>query len=65
MYDVRAESRKRPARLREDVATILGLAADGAVTPAVGGLYPLRDVRAAHQAVEDGQLEGRAVLIPE
>lgn len=65
MYDVRAESRKRPERLREDVATILGLAADGAVTPAVGGLYPLGDVRAAHRAVEDGHLNGRAVLIPE
>lgn len=65
VYDVRAESRRRPERLREDVATILRLAAEGAVTPVIGALYPLGEVRAAHQAVEGGRLHGRAVLTRE
>lgn len=49
---------------RQDVTQIMQLLADGVFTPIIGATYPLEEVAAAHQAMEDGAVVGKIVLIP-
>lgn len=49
---------------REAFADIFQLAAEGALRPVVDRVLPLSDIRAAHAALEAGEVLGKIVLIP-
>ena len=49
---------------REAFADIFQLAAEGALRPVVDRVLPMSDIRAAHAALEAGEVLGKIVLIP-
>ncbi|WP_220475632.1 zinc-binding dehydrogenase [Sphingobium terrigena] len=49
---------------RDDLATVLKLVAEGAISPLVGEVLPLRDAAKAHRAMESRSVSGKIVLIP-
>ncbi|MCW2496798.1 NADPH:quinone oxidoreductase family protein [Jatrophihabitans sp.] len=55
---------QRPAMLAEAVLDLLGLIADGAITPVIGGSYALAEAADAHRALLDRSSTGKLVLIP-
>ena len=46
------------------VGELLGLVAEGALTPIVGGSYPLEDAARAHEDLAGRRTEGKLVLTP-
>ena len=54
----------RPAMLDDAMAELLPLVADGALSPVVGGRYPLSAVREAHQDLLARRTTGKLVLDP-
>jgi len=46
------------------VGELLGLLAEGAITPIVGGSYPLAEARRAHEDLTGRRTEGKLVLVP-
>lgn len=61
-YSIGAMRRKHPERFGQDLATLLGLLAEGKITPAIAEVLPLAEVRAAHQRVEAGEVSGKLIL---
>lgn len=53
----------RPSAYQADLATVLKLVADGALTPLVGATYPLRAAGEAHRALETRSVTGKIVLV--
>lgn len=49
---------------REELRDCLDLLRPGGIRAVLGGMYPLEDAAAAHQAVEAGSTAGRIVLLP-
>ncbi len=49
---------------RDDLATVLRLVAEGAISPLVGETLPLRDAARAHRAMESRSVSGKIVLLP-
>jgi NADPH:quinone reductase-like Zn-dependent oxidoreductase len=47
---------------REDLATVLGLLADGKIEPVVASTMPLADAVEAQRALEEGTVQGKIVL---
>jgi NADPH2:quinone reductase len=52
----------RPEMLQPQMAELLGMVADGSLTPQVGGTYPLGDAARAHEALRDRSSTGKLVL---
>lgn len=61
---VGARLARRPGGLRPLAERALAAAADGALTPVVGGRFPLADAAAAHTALESRATLGKVVLRP-
>ena len=55
---------RRPDLLREPVAELLAMLADGRLRAVVGGTYPLADAAEAHRALLDRSSVGKLVLDP-
>jgi NADPH2:quinone reductase len=55
---------RRPAMLREPVAELLAMLADGRLRAVVGGTYPLAAAAEAHRALLDRSSVGKLVLDP-
>lgn len=47
---------------KAELAAVLDLVSSGRIEVEVGGVFPFREAARAHSAMEDGGLEGRAVL---
>jgi NADPH:quinone reductase-like Zn-dependent oxidoreductase len=47
---------------RADFATVMGLVFAGQLKPVVDSLFPLSDIRAAHERMESGEVFGKIVL---
>lgn len=52
----------RPAAYRQDLAAVLKLVGDGALSPLIGATFPLRDAAKAQQALETRSVTGKIVL---
>ena len=52
----------RPEMLQPQMAELLGMVADGTLTPLVGGTYALADARLAHEALRSRGSIGKLVL---
>jgi NADPH:quinone reductase-like Zn-dependent oxidoreductase len=52
----------RPAAYRQDLAAVLKLVGDGALSPLVGATFPLREAAKAHQVLEARSVAGKIVL---
>jgi NADPH2:quinone reductase len=52
----------RPEMLQPQMAELLGMVADGSLTPQVGGTYPLGDAARAHESLRDRSSTGKLVL---
>lgn len=63
-YDIRTQKKKHPDWFREDLATLGSLLAEGALRPIIAGRLPLDDVMEAHRQVENAEVQGKLVLIP-
>ncbi len=48
----------------DELETVVGLVASGAVEPVVAGTYPLEEVERLHDRVSRGEVIGRDVLVP-
>jgi NADPH2:quinone reductase len=55
---------RRPELLREGVGELLGLAAKGELRAVIGGVYPLSDVRSAHEEIAGRRTQGKLLLDP-
>src|SRR5919106_1281702 len=60
----RRSRRRFHARVRHDLAEVLGLLADGQLRPQVAARYPLGDAAAALRLAESRAVVGRVVLTP-
>ncbi len=54
----------RPLAYRQDLADVLKLVEDGALSPLVGATFPLREAAKAHRALETRSVTGKIVLVP-
>lgn len=61
-YATQAWRDARPLAYRQDLAAVLRLVADGALSPLVGETFPLREAARAHQALEARSVAGKIVL---
>lgn len=53
----------RPLAYRQDLAAVLTLVADGALSPRAGATYPLREAAQAQRALETRSVAGKIVLV--
>ena len=63
-YSVPAWRDLRTDAYRDDLATVLKLVADGAISPLVAEIMPLKDAAKAHRIMETRSLSGKIVLVP-
>jgi NADPH:quinone reductase-like Zn-dependent oxidoreductase len=67
-YDLWAGHSLRPrrfrARLQEDLGQVLALVADGTVTAAIAGRFPLAEAAAALELAESRTVAGKVILVP-
>src|SRR3954447_2321738 len=67
-FDIWAGHRRHPdrfrAELRQDLATLFGMLADGTLTAAVDREYPLSQAAAALRHAEGGGLAGKVIIVP-
>lgn len=54
----------RPEMIREPVAELLQMVADGRLRAVVGGIYPLSEARRAHEDIRGRRTTGKLVLDP-
>jgi NADPH:quinone reductase-like Zn-dependent oxidoreductase len=53
----------RPTAYQQDLAAVLRLVAEGALSPLVGATFPLREAADAHRALETRSVAGKIVLL--
>ena len=53
----------RPLAYQQDLAAVLKLVADGALSPLVGAAFPLREAAQAQRALETRSVAGKIVLV--
>lgn len=63
-YAIPAWRDLRVKAYRDDLATVLKLVAEGAISPLVGEIFPLRDAMKAHRTLEARSVSGKIVLVP-
>jgi NADPH:quinone reductase-like Zn-dependent oxidoreductase len=61
-YNAWALEKTQPDAYQEDLATVLGLLADGKIEPVVASTMPLADAVEAQRALEQGTVKGKIVL---
>ena len=68
LYNLWAGHSVRPARFRrrtrEAVDAVLGLLADGTLTPQIAATFPLTQVQEAMALAESRTVRGKVVLLP-
>jgi NADPH2:quinone reductase len=55
---------RRPDVLRRGIEELLGAAASGEVRAVIGGVYPLSEVRSAHEEIVERRTQGKLLLDP-
>jgi NADPH:quinone reductase-like Zn-dependent oxidoreductase len=63
-YDIRAMKRNHPDWYRADLMSLLALLVARKLHPVIAGRLPLEDAATAHRKVEQAEVQGRLVLIP-
>ena len=63
-YLVGQIKKKHPDWIREDLGVLLELLSQGKISPIIGKRLPLPKVAAAHELLEQGQVQGKLVLLP-
>jgi NADPH:quinone reductase-like Zn-dependent oxidoreductase len=63
-YSIEDVKKKHPAWFREDLLTLLDLLAKGQIKPIIAERLPLEDVVHAHELLENAEVQGKLVLIP-
>jgi NADPH:quinone reductase len=62
-YGITMRYRRDPTPLREDLATLFGLLAEGRIKPRIAERLPLLAARQANERLEAGNIEGKVVLV--
>jgi NADPH:quinone reductase len=55
---------RHPEWFREDLTKLIALLAEGKIKPVVAGRLPLEEIAHAHVLLEQGQGQGKLVLLP-
>lgn len=55
---------RHPEWFREDLTKLIALLAEGKIKPVVAGRLPLEEIANAHELLEQGQVQGKLVLLP-
>jgi NADPH:quinone reductase len=55
---------RRPKVLRRGIEELLGAAASGELRAVIGGVYPLSEVRRAHEEIAGRRTQGKLLLDP-
>ncbi|HEX6536488.1 MAG TPA: medium chain dehydrogenase/reductase family protein [Gemmatimonadaceae bacterium] len=63
-YSMGALHRDSPDAIRDDLARLVALLAEGGIEPIIADRIPLADVRRAHEQLEVGGVPGKLVLVP-
>ena len=63
-YDIRSLEKRHPAWFKEDLGALLSLLADGKLHPVIAARLPLESAVDAHRMVENAEVQGKVVLIP-
>ncbi len=63
-YSIQWLKRLKPAMFRQDLTTLLELLRDRRIEPLVARRFPLAEARHAHEALGDGGVNGKFVLVP-
>jgi NADPH:quinone reductase-like Zn-dependent oxidoreductase len=50
--------------INDDIRTVVGLLARGAINPRIGAVLPLAEAQRAHQLMESRENVGKIVLVP-
>jgi NADPH2:quinone reductase len=61
-YSISATNKTRPYTIKEDLNTLLQLLANGAIQPIIMKSFSLRDVRSAHEMLEQGNAIGKILI---
>ncbi len=56
--------KKHPEWIREDLGVLLDMLSQGKITPIISKRLPLEEVAVAHELLEQGQVQGKLVLLP-
>ena len=56
--------KKHPEWIREDLGVLLELLSQGKIAPIIAKRFPLQEVATAHELLEQGQVQGKLVLLP-
>lgn len=64
-YSLGALHRDSPGVIRDDLAGLMQLLADGRIHPIVAERVPLADAARAHELLESGAVAGKLVLVPD
>lgn len=63
-YDIRPLKKRHPDWFTEDLAALLDLLATGKVHPVIAARLPLDDVVHAHEQIEQANVQGKLILMP-
>lgn len=63
-YSVQGVKKKHPEWIREDLAKMVNLLAQGKIKPIIAARIPLAEANRAHEMIESGKALGKLVLIP-
>ena len=63
-YSITGFKKKHPEWFRQDLSTLFDLLVQGKIKPVIARRFPLTEVVAAHKLLEDGDVEGKLVLLP-
>jgi len=55
---------RHPEWFREDLTKLIALLEEGKIKPVVAGRLPLEEIAHAHELLEQGQVQGKLVLLP-
>ncbi len=64
LYGIGGRRGKDDPTIPEDLARLLALRAEGKLSPVVGAVVPLGEIRRAHELKERGEIAGKIVLVP-
>ncbi|HET9555023.1 MAG TPA: medium chain dehydrogenase/reductase family protein [Anaeromyxobacteraceae bacterium] len=64
-YSINVMRARHPSWFKEDLASLLGMLASGAIRPRVAERIPFEAVAEAHRRIEEGGLQGKLVLCPD
>jgi len=62
-YSIQGTEKKHPGWIREDLAKMVALLAEGKINPIIAERIPLAEASRAHELIEGGTTQGKLVLI--